>query len=330
MKNGPGRFTFYLQKAGELMRKAGEQGDPSMWLFSNNARTPFFMLESLAKLYAEIHDSKKFGKLKEHFKLIEDSLGQIDYYHSLSLAFEGNNKIPAEFIGYFKGERNRLAAQTDEFLTEKGWLSADNRRINKISNKLNETDWLEPDNEIVAICNFYKKSVDSVCRFAAKTGYRFDDVEEDVHELRRKLRWLSIYPQALQGAVQYAPVSRANDYLAKYLTDDIINSPFNRLPDAGTNKHFLLLDKNCFMALSWMIAKLGSLKDEGLLLAGLCESIEKCTGCSAGESLERAYALLGSKQRPMHDILADASSVSRTYFEENSLLHLIGGIVRPV
>ena len=31
-----------------------------------------------------------------------------------------------------------------------------------------------------------------------KTKFHFSNVEVDVHELRRKLRWLSIYPQALR------------------------------------------------------------------------------------------------------------------------------------
>ena len=330
MKNGPGRFTFYLQKITELMNNAREQKDPAMWLFSNNARTPFFMLESLAKIYEEILNSKKIGKQKEHFKLVEDFLGQIDYYNSLSLAYADNNKIPADCREYFKREINKVAAKTNEMLLEKGWLSADNRRIIKITSKLKEADWLKPGKEVEAICNFYKKSIDSICRFAVKTGYRFDNVEEDVHELRRKLRWLSIYPQALQGAVQYAPETRAAGHLGKYLTDEIINSPFNRLPAAGINNYFLLLNKNCFLALSWMIAELGKLKDEGLLLTGLSESIEKGTASGDGGSLEKVCALPGGKQRPMKEILADASSISKTYFEEKNLVHLIAGIAGPV
>ena len=43
-----------------------------------------FMLEGLAKLYAEIHNKKKFTKLKVHFKLVEDALGAIDYYDAFA------------------------------------------------------------------------------------------------------------------------------------------------------------------------------------------------------------------------------------------------------
>jgi hypothetical protein len=225
---------------------------------------------------------------------------------------------------------NQVAVQANEMLFEKGWLSADSKRINKITDILNEADWLKPEDEVESICNFYKKSVDSIQRFAAETGYRFDNVEEDVHELRRKLRWLSIYPQALQGAVQYAPETISAGHLGKYLTDGIINSPFNRLPAAGINTYFLLLNKSYFLSLSWMIAELGKLKDEGLLLTGLSEAIEKGAVSGNVGPLDKARAMMGSRQRPMKKILSEASSISKTYFEEKNLSHLIAGIAGPV
>jgi hypothetical protein len=112
MKNGLSRFTFYLEQIKALLNNARKQKNPSLWLFSNNARSPFFMLESLAKIYAKMHNPKMFGNLKDKFKFIEDVAG---------------------------------------------------------------------------------------------TNYHFVNVENDVHELRRKLRWLSIYPQSLRGAIQFAP-----------------------------------------------------------------------------------------------------------------------------
>ena len=330
MKKGTDRFKFYLEKINLLMTQAMEQQDPAMWLFRNQARTPFFMLESLARLYSKIYDSKELDELYNLFKLIEDSLGQTDHYHSLYLAFAENTKIPAEYKRYFKEQTKQIAAQTNELLLEKGWLPDSNKRISKINKKLKKVDWLNTEKEVEAIGHFYKNVIDSIGKFAAKTGYIFDNVEEDIHELRRKMRWLSIYPQALQGAIQYAPETKAADNIEKYLTKEIINSDFNKLPVAGNNTSFLLLNKNYFLSLSWMIAQLGVLKDEGLLLTGLGEAIEKSTGCEAEESVAKAYKLLGSKQRKMQEILDEASSITKIYFEEDNLQHLIAGIVRPV
>ena len=148
-------------------------------------------------------------------------------------------------------------------LTDKDWLSDDNKRIKKITKKLNEADWLNPIEEAEAFSEFYRASIKTITDFVAETNYYFDNVETEVHELRRKLRWLSIYPQALQGAIQFAPDTKPVTHLKKYLTKEIISSPYNKLPAAGNNISFLMLNKSYFLALSWMIAQLGILKDEG-------------------------------------------------------------------
>jgi hypothetical protein len=57
MKNGPQRFDFFINQFEALLIKAGKQKNSALFLYKNNARTPLFMLEALAKLYAELHNS---------------------------------------------------------------------------------------------------------------------------------------------------------------------------------------------------------------------------------------------------------------------------------
>lgn len=325
MKKGLSRFIFYTEQIKVLIKRSGEQKDPAMWLFRNNARTPFFMLEGLAKLYSGLHNEKKFKKLKEHFKLVEDGIGQIDYYDSLYHSFKSEKKIPVVCRQYINEQINRSSKHLNEVLTVEDWLSGDNRRIVKITKKLNEADWMKPSEEVEAISEFYKDSFSSINDFIEDTRYHFDNVEEDVHELRRKLRWLSIYPQALQGAVQYSADEKPAAGIKKYLTNEIVNSPFNKFSEPGDNTAFLLFRKNHFLALSWVIAELGKLKDEGLLLHGLCEALIKSASCSEDEALERAYLILGSSQRKMEKILDDAEVIAKQFFAKNILQNLIAG-----
>ena len=84
MKNGLSRFDYHLNQLQILLDKAANQKNPALWLYRNNARTPLFMLEGLSKLYAGVHNKKKFSKLKEHFKNLEDVIGTIDYYDSFA------------------------------------------------------------------------------------------------------------------------------------------------------------------------------------------------------------------------------------------------------
>lgn len=323
MNNGMDRFSFYLEQIKVLLNEAEHQENPALFLFKNNARTIYFMLEGLAKIYAGIQNQKKFAKLKEHFKEVEDSLGQIDYYNWLLIAIQGNINIPIEYHQYIQNELDNSLVQLNLILRKKEWIHSSNKRISKIADKLKQINWLTPQAEVDAIIKFYKYSISEIELFVSKSNYHFINLEKEVHELRRKLRWLSIYPQAMQGIFQYSTETTETLQLKKYLTKEITTSVFNKLPLAGNNSDFVLLNKNYFYALSWIIAQLGNLKDEGLLLIGLAEAIKKCKGISKEEAFNEAFTLLGKNQHSLQNILDDADLIIKSYFEEKNLDHLL-------
>lgn len=328
MKNGSARFEFFLAQLQTLLSKSAKQKNPALWLYQNNVRTPLFMLEGLAKMYSGIHNKKKFSKLKEHFKLLEDTLGGIDYYDSFAKEFSKNKKIPAAIVNYLQAQTREKIQSLNELLVENNWLGDDADRIKKIQKKLTEADWLNEAEEIKAIYDFYGEAIYGIVEFTAKTKYHFDNVEADVHELRRKLRWLSIYPQALRGSIQLSKPKTTAKHLTKYLTKAIITSPYNVLPDAGDNKNFLLLDKNYFYALSWTIAELGRLKDSGLGVIAIKEALQQTGAVSDTAAYNKAYQLLGKKQVKVQQILDTAEKVCKTYFTEHNLEHLVVGVAK--
>jgi hypothetical protein len=323
MKQGLNRFTFYLRQISELMEKAGNEKDPAMWLFRNSARTPFFMLEALARLYGGLHDRKQFDKLSSRFKLIEDELGKIDYYNSLAVILASNKKIPEFCMDYLKGKMEESAVGLNNILINEGWMTDNNKRIRKITRKLEKTGWLKPEKEVEKIAEFYKDEIGSITDFVSGSKYLFDNVEEDVHELRRRLRWLSIYPQSMQGVFQFDASSPAPPFIDKYMTPEITESPFNKLPPPGTNTSFVILNKKYFFALSWMIAKLGVLKDEGLLITGLAGAIKENSQCTDEDAIKEAYALSGENQGRLQQILDEAESLTKTFFREKNLKRLL-------
>jgi hypothetical protein len=322
MKNGSQRFEYYLAQLETLLTKAAKQKNPALWLYMNNMRTPLFMLEALAKMYIGIHNKKKFTKLKEHFKLLEDALGAIDYYDSFSKEFTKNT--PAAIVNYLQAQTREKIQSMNELLMENNWLG-DASRIKKIQKKLQEADWLKEENEIKAINEFYGKAIYEIAEFINDPKFHFDNVEEDVHELRRKLRWLSIYPQALRGCIQLSKAKTTARHLSKYCTKEIVTSPFNKMPEAGDCKYFLLLNQNHFYALSWMIAELGKLKDSGLKVIAIKEALQQTTSVNDEDAYTKAYQLLGSKQVKLPQLLKNAAAISKTYFTEHNLEHLVIG-----
>ena len=325
MKKGQPRFNYFLNQLEVLLAKSSKQKNPGLWLYQNNARTPLFMLEALAKLYAGIHNKKKFSKLKDHFKLLEDSIGAIDYYDSFAKDFLANKKIPKTITAYLQAQSREKIQSLNEILIEKEWLGNNNSRIKKIRKKLETAGWLNEEDDLKSIHSFYISAINKILGFINEKGFHFENVEADVHELRRKLRWLSIYPQALQGCIQTTKAKALPKYLEKYLTKEITGSPYNIMPGADDSKHFLLLDKNRFYALSWLIADLGKLKDNGLRVVVIEEALLQTTKTTNTDALKKTYQLLGNKQPKLQQLLDNAESTCKIYFKEKNLELLIVG-----
>jgi len=326
MVNGPLRFVYFLNKLQALLNAASKQKNPALWLYKNDARTPLFMLEALSKMYSKIHNKKKFTKLKEQFKLLEDTIGAIDYYDNIAKDTSTSNKIPADITSYLLAQTREKIQSLNEILVEKGWLSTDHKRIKKIQKNLNEADWLHEEEEIKAINEFYGEAIYDITEFIQTDAYHFDNIEADVHELRRRLRWLSIYPHSLLGTIQLSKNKTSQKWLSKYLTKEITGSAFNKLPDANDSVCFLLLEQSYFYSLSWMIAELGKIKDNGLHVVAVKEALVQTAQLTEEDALKKTYSLLGPKQKKIEQLLKDASAICKVYFGEQNLENLVVGI----
>lgn len=174
--------------------------------------------------------------------------------------------------------------------------------------------------------HFYKESIEVIKVLILTASKGFTEIETEVHKLRRELRWLSIYPQALQGAIQLTDSGVTDDPLSTYLTPEIVNSPFNKMPDAGSNTVFLLLEKNYFFALSWMIAELGKLKDDGLRIMVVTEALQQAEALKHEDALHRAFEVLGDGANTLQSILNSATIITQKYAAEHDLDKLVYGI----
>lgn len=322
------KFDYFLSQLEQLLAKAAKQKNPALWLYRNNARTPLFMLEALARINSAIYKEWKFIKLDAQFKLLEDLLGAIDYYDAFAKEFTANKKIPATITAYLQAMTREKIQSLNEVLKEKKWINGSKGKIEIIRVKLANTKWKKESKEVKAVYDYYIKSIEEITKFTLVSDFHFENVESDVHELRRKLRWMSIYPQALRGSIQLSNAGKPPVYLKKYLTKEIVDSAFNKMPDAGSNKHFLLLEQNYFYSLSWMIAELGKLKDSGLRIAVIKEALQQGASMKDDAAFKKVYQILGKSQPHLPEILKKADSICKKYFDEKSLDHLIIGIRR--
>jgi len=328
MKNGLVRFEHHLQKLEALMKQARKEQNPALWLSTNDARTPLFMLEALGRLYSSLHNKKKFTRLKDQFKLLEDGFGQVDYYASYAKIFLQHPTVPVHLREYMQAQAREKLQHVNDLLASKSWVGEKPQRFNKIRKSLKKVDWLKPKAEAIAINEFYKSEIDSIKKFVQETQGRLTEMEEHVHELRRDLRWLSIYPQALQGMIQLAESGHQDIATEKYLVPEIVQSAFNVMPDAGNNTWFVLLEKNHFYALSWMIAETGKLKDEGLQIFAVAEAMMQTEGLSQEVAYHRSFEILGVPASRMQDLLCRATQITNAFMEEKQLDQLTYALAR--
>ncbi|MGE5107647.1 MAG: hypothetical protein ACM3H8_08885, partial [Sphingobacteriales bacterium] len=317
MKQGKSRFEFHLSKIETLFSQAASQENPALWLFLHDLRTPVFMLEGLSKLYASLYNKQLFTELKVKFKEVEDVLGAIDYYAAFAKEFTAAGNIPHPVIKLLESKAKKKIEMLHSLLKQENWFNG--KRFNTIKDKLKEADWYHDEKETELFSDFYTKEIKKIEEFAGATNFVFDNVEEEVHELRRKLRWLSIYPHALQGAIQMKETMPASGVLSKYLTPEIVSSPFNQFPPARNPGSVLLLDKNCFLALSWMIAELGKIKDDGLRIKALRDALQENNLLNDTDALTETYQLLGTDYPTMEILLKKAGEICKQFFAENIL-----------
>ncbi len=326
MKKGIERFDYYLSRLEKLLNDAEKQSDAGFWLYKNNARTPLFMLEGLAKIYSNLHDKKAFSEIKENFKTLEDAIGAIDYYDNFAKEFAANKKITVAVTKYSQEKTVESTAKFNALLVENKWLGESATQLKSIRKKLKDVEWQKGKDEVKEIDAYYKEQVGEINTFFGEHAKGFTDLETQVHELRRKLRWLSIYPQALRGNIQLFETNETNADSTKYLTPEIVTSPFNKMPEVGENKHLFMLNKPYFLALSWLIAELGKLKDQGLRVHLLCETLKEIKGLSDADALTQTYKMLAPDSTTLDGILSTASDICGKFFAEKNLDKLIYGI----
>jgi hypothetical protein len=322
--NFPGheRFNKFLEPFKNLVSDARDTENPAPYLFSNGARDLLFRLEALSRIYKAIHNRKLFEALNEDFKELEDSLGEIDYFDVFEKEFLKIKNLPPVFINYFTEGRNKAQDKLNKILSKKKWITKKSGKLGKIETLLNDADWLEPETERIAIGEFLVKQVDKFSAKYEKGKLHFDDIENGVHEFRRKLRWFSIYAAALDGLIQLKKSATVDEDLAKYLQPEIINSPFNIFPEPAAGIQPFYIQDKFFYAMSWVIQETGKLKDEGLRNE-IIQDAAQATGLQLIEVTDILNLNAKEKERSVEEISGEAESIADTFIYKDMVMEKI-------
>lgn len=305
-------FLWHSQQLNALLMEARTADNPALFLYQKGARNIIFMLEGLTRIHKKAFDDETMDKWYDRFKMLEDLFGQIDYLDAFKKQFETDRVLDEKAIAELGRKTAIPVAELNELLDTKEWFKD---KISKFDAFIESCQFRYDESYTARISAAYWDEIQKIEEFAVAINFQISELENELHELRRRLRWLSIYPQAFRGLFQLKRGSTDPDWSKKYMTEKIVNSPFNQLPPPVENLAPIYLDYHCFIALSYMIQEYGGLKDQGLQSFVLADEL------SLTES--ETEKVLRDKYVSEKVILEKGTVLLKTFFKDHILQNLV-------
>jgi len=306
-------------------RNAQTQSNPALWLFDNDLRTPLFMLEGLSRIHRETISFKKFEKLYQTFKIIEDGLGEIDYYQSFK-NYAIKHKLDPLYIQYFDGEYQVALDKFVNILQKENWFDKKGKvgylKFYKLKNQLSKIKWPSVQKNNKNLAEFFSRKLSKLNNQYRDGKYNFKDLENGVHEFRRRIRWYSIYAHALNGSICLKNNKSIPKSFQKYATAKIIASPFNKLQNDHRIKP-LFIDNYLFYALSHVIGRLGKIKDKGQTVEAFEHAAKEMKLLPKNSSHKYIKNLLKDDFIEASEITKQAKQLCNQVIKEDKLLFLL-------
>lgn len=301
----------------ELFQKAITQKNPAMFLFEKKARTLLFNLESLTRILSKVSEDKQ---IKVHYKSIkdcEDALGKIDLDHSFYKQFSENKKIKKEQVNYFLNRRDKTLKKWNRKLILNDFYQD---TFNRLSDP-NRID-LTGVTSVTKLQQEIEKELGKCLAFFLKHPKKFTKVEDELHRIRRKLRWLSIYAQSFNGIIVLDTDKKIYAWEKKFITRIEITSPFNTLVLKRNLKQYIHYHKKAFLALSHVINELGQIKDRCIEQQELKKAVFATSGNTPLEATNLVIKQLNIKQSQTQH-LATAHALLTEYFIKHRIHELL-------
>jgi hypothetical protein len=319
--SGHQRFIVQLQKFFSCLETAAVSDNPAAGLYQSSARQWLFYLQALCRVYKKIQDDDVFEELGEAIKLLEDQLGAIDYWDGWIKEYSVNATFPPLLMDALKYHKELELKQLGELLDKGKWIAKDFAQIRGMMDSLEKIDWHKANKDRKKIAEFLAKEIKKIEDMYHNGEIDFQELETGVHELRRKLRWISIYAQALDGLLQLKDVPKPAALYQKYMTDAIVKSPFNRMPTAPLGIEPIYLTTPNFYALSWIISQIGSIKDEGLKEEALLEIVSE-TNIATGAAAKKLIAqFIPKASHTLASIPATVAAMASAFINDDKILH---------
>lgn len=254
-------LTNTISELSTLFTKSKKAKNPALYLHQNGARALLFKLEGLMRIYRFVSSKKKYNAFYKEFKALEDTLGAIDYAIAMQQEFAKNNAVKKVSNLLFTGMLNEECGFLNDLVVNHE--IANKHYFDQLIETVREDNKLESDTLVHGAALLMSRDMTKILKGLEKGKFDLEDMESGLHELRRKIRWISIYAQVLDGHLQLEKTAKVPAAYAAYCTKAIVSNPFNKMPKAPKTGIVLHVQAHYFYALSYLISTLGELKDIG-------------------------------------------------------------------
>lgn len=264
------------------------------YFLSSDARVIFFRLQSLSRIYDKEYDVF-FSDYKDFFKKFEDLFGKVDLYSSLTaVATRLKEKTLITHFNELKQEasKNLLLA-----LEQEGFTSNPEKKIAELKKSIASfDDWKKPlKDKKIHIKRLISES-ERLIKDIKDRKFSEDDIELGLHELRRRVRWLVIHVQTLNGLTQYQTQAKLPSKTESWFEEMLSRSPkllytsFLKMRDPDIADPIIIPQKLHAM-LSTIVSNIGTEKDKAETQIFILEAL-KHQNLSAAKIKELETALL--------------------------------------
>lgn len=292
---GMQRFLVYGEKFAECLESSRSQAQPALAFYQTKSRQWLFYLQALCRVYKKVGTKKRFKGIGESIKGLEDQLGKIDYWDGWLKESAAVAGFPATMTAALQQHKNEELRTLAAMLEAGHWWSGE--AMVELLENLRAEDWKKPSKDREGIVEFLTEEIEEIEQAVRQGEYDFHLLEEGVHEFRRHLRWISIYAHALYGLMQLRAVSAPSALYQKYLTESVLSSPFNQVPPVPEGIEPVWIKAPNFYALSWLIAQIGKVKDQGQKVEAL-----HAIAAQAGLAHDRAWLACAKTMLPEKEL----------------------------
>ena len=281
--------------------RAGLERFPSWRSWKADVRTPAFLLQGISRVFIKTSgkDQKEdFEELCQRFKLLEDALGRIDAEATFAEKALGFWKPGAPVQKVLHEQCVHAIGQGDAILREEGWLEeGEAGAVIGVVEHLDSLEWQKPGKFRKLLLEFLVDLCFSLEKRMIGGEFDLADLEGGVHEIRRRLRWISIYAAAFSGLIRLDSRQETSSDLARYARPDVLGSKHILLPAStpAASEAFkpIVLPWDSWVALSSVIQDLGVIKDRGQSRHALLQAGRIASGKRSGLSESQLRKALG-------------------------------------